>query len=54
MMVNYVYRLDRIDELAQAYADHGRINASAAVTALFVHAAAKPGDVPAIPSERSS
>jgi malonyl-CoA decarboxylase len=35
MMVNYVYRLDRIDELAQSYADLGRINASAAVTALL-------------------
>ncbi len=37
MMVNYVYRLDRIDELAQAYADHGRINTSTAVTALLAN-----------------
>ncbi len=41
MMVNYVYRLDRIDELSQAYADHGRINASAAVSALLARAPAR-------------
>jgi malonyl-CoA decarboxylase len=35
MMVNYVYRLDRIDELAQAYADENRISASPAVTSLL-------------------
>jgi malonyl-CoA decarboxylase len=38
MMVNYVYRLDRIDELAQGYADHGRIVASPAVTATLLSA----------------
>ena len=41
MMVNYVYRLDRIDELAQAYADLGRISASPAVTALLTHVTAR-------------
>jgi malonyl-CoA decarboxylase len=35
MMVNYVYRLDRIDENAQAYAEQGRISAAPAVTALL-------------------
>jgi malonyl-CoA decarboxylase len=45
MMVNYVYRLDRIDELAQAYADLGRINASPVVSALLAATT---------PSERSS
>jgi malonyl-CoA decarboxylase len=55
MMVNYVYRLDRIDELAQGYADHSRISASAAVTALLSQATARPGDAaPVIPGARSS
>jgi malonyl-CoA decarboxylase len=35
MMVNYVYRLDRIDDNAQAYADQGRISAAPAVAALL-------------------
>ena len=42
MMVNYVYRLDRIDELAQAYADQSRISASAAVSALLAYPPARP------------
>ncbi len=46
MMVNYVYRLDRIDENAQAYADHGRVSASPAVTALLNVALAPEGRSP--------
>jgi malonyl-CoA decarboxylase len=42
MMVNYVYRLDRIDEQAQAYAEAGRISASPAVTALLAQTSARP------------
>ena len=38
MMANYVYQLDRIDELQQAYADEHRITASPAVTALVTQA----------------
>jgi malonyl-CoA decarboxylase len=41
MMVNYVYRLDRIDENAQAYAESGRISAAPAVTALLAAPAAR-------------
>jgi len=37
MMVNYVYRLDRIDDNAQSYADQGRISAAPAVAALLNH-----------------
>jgi malonyl-CoA decarboxylase len=42
VMVNYVYRLDRIDENAQAYADHGRISASPVITALLTNAESGP------------
>jgi malonyl-CoA decarboxylase len=42
VMVNYVYRLDRIDENAQAYADHGRISASPVITALLTNAESAP------------
>ncbi len=41
MMVNYVYQLDRIDELAQAYADDGRVTASAAVASLLTQGLAR-------------
>jgi malonyl-CoA decarboxylase len=41
MMVNYVYALDRIDELAQIYADDGRVTASPAVTMLLTQALAR-------------
>jgi malonyl-CoA decarboxylase len=44
MMVNYLYRLDQIDENQSAYAREGRVAASPAVTALL---APQPGRSPA-------